>query len=108
MLVQTEQDPNGTLIRIVINEEPKYCRLGSTCKLLAALTQVNSIWKPLVLRDFKFVAINVVGIREGWEDFVELFGGLAIGDEDGNDEEYFVTWLEAFRAEIFEHLNRFY
>ena len=53
-------------------------------------------------------AINVVGIREGWEDFVALFGGLAIGDVDGNDEEYFATWLEAFRAEIFEHLNRFY
>ena len=61
-----------------------------------------------MLRDFKLAAINVVGIREGWEDFVALFGGLAIGDVDGNDEEYFATWLEAFRAEIFEHLNRFY
>ena len=69
---------------------------------------MNSIWRPLVLRDFKLVAKHGVGIREGWEDFVALFGGLAIGDEDGNDEEYFATWLEAFRTEIVDHVNRFY
>ena len=61
-----------------------------------------------MLQDFKFVVKNVVGIREGWEDFVALFGGLAVRDKDGNDEEYFVTWREAFRDKIVEHVKTDY
>ena len=34
--------------------------------------------------------------RKGFEDFVELFGSLTIGDWDG---EYFVSWREAYRSE---------
>ena len=78
-------------------------RAGSTCKLLAAVAAADSIWKPLVLRDFPAVAKNFRGpawdIRPGWEDFVALFGNLGLGEEEW-DDTYFVTWKDAYVSEI--------
>ena len=78
-------------------EDPKsVLRLGSTCTRLAAIARDDLIWRPLVLYEHPLIAKFVVGpagdLREGWEDLVNLFGGLAVEEEDN-----FVTWHEAYR-----------
>jgi len=76
-------------------------QLGATCHRLGDIAGDDTIWKPLVMRTYPAVAKHYLGpdIREGWEDFVELFGHLK--DREGWQHEYFLTWRDAYRAETF-------
>jgi len=76
-------------------------QLGATCHRLGDIAGDDTIWKPLVMRTYPAVAKHYLGpdIREGWEDFVELFGHLK--NREGWQHEYFLTWRDAYRAETF-------
>ena len=78
--------------------------LGRTCRLLSAVAAHDSIWQALVMQNFQPVAAIVVGgpagdIREGWQDFVQLFGSrLVTWEATWENQMYFETWREAFRS----------
>jgi len=76
-------------------------QLGTACRWLADIAGDDAIWRPLVMRTYPAVANNYLGpdIREGWEDCVELFGYL--NGREGWQQEYFLTWRDAYRAETF-------
>ncbi len=77
--------PTEIILKIFryLNDPPWILRLGSTCKRLAALSQEEAIWRPLVYRHLpaviKYYTVPAWGIRAGWEDLVQLFSCLSIG-----------------------------